>query len=54
MHAAHGRLTAVYNRDPGKAEAALAKGTFIRDLLLSIFAGFAKMAVRYHLSGYVN
>lgn len=35
------RLAAHYNRNPREAAAALAKGTAIRDLLLSIFAGIA-------------
>lgn len=37
----HDRLAAHYNRNPREAAAALAKGTAIRDLLLSIFAGIA-------------
>ena len=37
----HDRLTADYERHPREAAGALAKGTVIRDLLLSIFAGFA-------------
>src|SRR5690349_11655563 len=37
----HERLTARYNHNPREAAAALAKGTAIRDLLLSIFAGIA-------------
>jgi predicted RNA-binding Zn ribbon-like protein len=37
----HDRLTAYYDRNPREATAALAKGTAIRELLLSIFAGFA-------------
>jgi predicted RNA-binding Zn ribbon-like protein len=39
--AAHDRLAAHYSRNPREAAAALAKGTAIRDLLLSIFAGIA-------------
>lgn len=35
----HDRLVAHYNRNRCEAEAALARGTAIRDLLLSIFAG---------------
>ena len=37
----HDRLTAHYHHNPREAAAALAKGTAIRDLLLSIFAGIA-------------
>ena len=37
----HGRLTAHYKRNPREAKAALAKGTALRDLLLSTFAGIA-------------
>ncbi|MBI1872933.1 MAG: CGNR zinc finger domain-containing protein [Acidobacteria bacterium] len=37
----HDRVAAHYNRNPRKAAAALAKGTAIRDLLFSIFAGIA-------------
>lgn len=39
--AGHDRLAAHYNRNPRGAPAALAEGTAIRDLLLSIFAGIA-------------
>jgi predicted RNA-binding Zn ribbon-like protein len=39
--AGHDRLAAHYNRNPSEAVAALAKGTAIRDLLLSVFAGIA-------------
>jgi predicted RNA-binding Zn ribbon-like protein len=39
--AGHDRLAAHYNRNPREAAAALAKGTAIRDLLLSIFGGIA-------------
>lgn len=37
----HDHLAAHYSRNPRQAEAALAKSTAIRDLLLSIFAGIA-------------
>lgn len=37
----HDRLSAHYNRNPREATAALAKGNVVRDLVLSIFAGFA-------------
>jgi predicted RNA-binding Zn ribbon-like protein len=37
----HDRLALHYGRNPREAAAALAKGTAIRDLLLSIFAGIA-------------
>lgn len=37
----HDHLAAHCNRNPREAEAALAKGTAIRDLLLAIFAGIA-------------
>lgn len=37
----HARLAAHYNRNPREAAAALAKGTAIRDLLRSLFAGIA-------------
>jgi len=37
----HDRLTGHYHHNPREAAAALAKGTAIRDLLLSIFAGIA-------------
>ena len=37
----HDRLTAHCKRNPREAAAALAKGTVIRDMLLSIFAGIA-------------
>jgi len=37
----HDRLAVHYNRNPREAAVALAKGTAIRDLLLSIFAGIA-------------
>ena len=37
----HDRLAAHYSRNPREAAAAVAKGTAIRDLLLSIFAGVA-------------
>jgi predicted RNA-binding Zn ribbon-like protein len=37
----HDCLAAQYNRNPREAEAALAKGIAIRDLLLSVFAGIA-------------
>jgi predicted RNA-binding Zn ribbon-like protein len=37
----HDRLAAHYNLNPREAAAALAKGTAIRDLLLSILAGIA-------------
>jgi predicted RNA-binding Zn ribbon-like protein len=37
----HDRLALHYSRNPREAAAALAKGTAIRDLLLSIFAGIA-------------
>lgn len=37
----HDRLAAHYKRNPREAAAALAKGTAIRDLLLSIFASIA-------------
>lgn len=39
--AEHDRLAAHYHRNPREAAAALAKGTAIRDLLLSIFASIA-------------
>lgn len=39
--AEHERLAAHYKRKPREAAAALAKGTAIRDLLLSMFAGIA-------------
>jgi predicted RNA-binding Zn ribbon-like protein len=38
----HDRLAAHYHRNPREAAAALAKGTAIRDLLLSIFSGIAQ------------
>lgn len=37
----HDRLTALYNHNPREAAAALAKGTAMRDLLLSTFAPIA-------------
>lgn len=37
----HDRLAAHYNHNPREAAATLGKGTAIRDLLLSIFAGIA-------------
>lgn len=39
--AGHNRLAAHYHRNPREAAAALAEGTAIRDLLLSIFTGTA-------------
>ena len=39
--ASYERLTARYNHNPREAATALAEGTRIRDLLLSIFAGIA-------------